>query len=194
MKLFLDLFQPTAAIRILDVGGHPSDWENNKEVTSRITFVNVVYPHVPRPNPRFECIVGDGRKLDFPDQAFDIVFSNSVIEHVGSLEDQRKFASEVRRVGRKVFVQTPNRRFPIEPHFGACLIHLLPGPLARFLLCHFSFRAWFRKGDNVDLRQVANELRLLTFDNMRELFPDCEIHREKLFGLTKSLIASTRRA
>jgi len=62
-------------------------------------------------------VVGDGRYLPFRDGSFDIVFSNSVIEHISSPEDQQRFADEVRRTGRAYWVQTPDYRFPIEPRF-----------------------------------------------------------------------------
>jgi ubiquinone/menaquinone biosynthesis C-methylase UbiE len=66
----------------------------------------------------FTAFVGDGRSMpQFEDHQFDIVFSNSTIEHVGSIDDQRAMAREIVRVGRKYYVQTPNRYFPIEPHF-----------------------------------------------------------------------------
>ena len=74
--------------------------------------------------------VGDA--VDMPgisDGAFDVVFSNSVIEHVETYENQRRMAAEIRRVGRRYFVQTPNRHFPLEPHFLVPGFQLLPYPL-----------------------------------------------------------------
>ena len=108
------------------------------------------------------------------------------------MADQQRFAAEIRRVGRQVFVQTPNRWFFIESHFLTGFEHFLPWRVARQLLRFCSVRGLFRSGDNVDLRQLAAELRLLDFRQMQTLFPDCEIHREKWLGLTKSLIAVRR--
>jgi SAM-dependent methyltransferase len=138
---------------------------------------------------RFKSIIGDGRKMDFADGSFDIVYSNCVIEHVGTFEDQKRFAAEARRVGKKLFVQTPNRWFFIEPHFGAVFLHFLPWSIARHLLRILSFRGLVGSGDNIDLKDLANELRLLSYREMKALFLDCEIYREKWFGLTKSFIA-----
>ena len=71
-------------------------------------------------------MAGDGRALPFRDEAFDVVFSNSVIEHVGDAASQRRFAREVARVGRAYWVQTPNRWFPVEQHLLTPLVHWLP--------------------------------------------------------------------
>lgn len=188
IRLFLERLQPSSTTRI-DVGGYPFDWEGIVPIKSPITCLNVAYPPMQTFPERFQCLTGDGCRMEFSDKAFDILFSNSVIEHVGSYENQKRFAAEVRRVGKKVFIQTPNRWFFVEPHFGVAFVHFLPWPLAKRLLRIFSFRAWFRKGDNVDLKQLADELRLLTFREVKELFPDCEIIREKWFGLTKSFVA-----
>ena len=195
-KLFLDAFQTVASTRILDVGGFVRDWKN-AGILSSVTCLNVDVIHADPASDKpttsrvvFE--VGDGRNMKFADQSFDIVFSNSVIEHVGTWKDQQRFAAEVRRVGRQVFVQTPNRWFFIEPHFVAVFVHYLPWALAKRIIPFCSFRGLFRSGDNANLKQLAAELGLLSFHQVKELFPDCEIHREKLFGLTKSFVAVRR--
>ena len=71
-------------------------------------------------------VAGDGRSLPFRDGSFDVVFSNSVIEHVGDAASQRRFAREVARVGRAYWVETPNRWFPVEQHLLTPLVHWLP--------------------------------------------------------------------
>jgi ubiquinone/menaquinone biosynthesis C-methylase UbiE len=190
IQLFLDLMRPAPETRILDVGGYVYDWHNAVPIDSPVTFLNLSHPDLRREIPeRYTCVVGDGRKMDFPDASFDIVYSNSVIEHVGSFADQERFAGEVRRVGRRYFVQTPNRWFFIEPHFVTLFVHFLPRAWSRRIIRFCSFRGWFRSGDNVDVRALAAELRLLSLREVGRLFPDAEIHREKWFGLTKSFIA-----
>ena len=67
---------------------------------------------------------------EFTTGEFDVVFSNSVIEHVGDFDDQRRMADEVRRVGRRFFVQTPNRWFPLEVHTRLPFVHWLPDAVA----------------------------------------------------------------
>jgi hypothetical protein len=190
-ELFLDVFKPIASTRILDVGGFVGDWKN-AGLPSAVTCLNVEPASGQPTTGRVVYEAGDGRNMRFADESFDIVFSNSVIEHVGAWKDQQRFAAEVRRVGRQVFVQTPNRWFFIEPHFVAVFVHYLPWSLAKRIIRFCSFRGLFRSGDNANLKQLADELGLLSFRQVKELFPDCEIHREKLFGLTKSFIAVRR--
>src|SRR5436190_77472 len=114
MAWFAREFGITAETRILDVGGAPETWEM-LAVRPRVTLLNT-----PRTKEEMRraagWVAGDGRTLPFRDASFDIVFSNSVIEHVGGEKSQRQFASEVMRVGRGFWVQTPNRWFPVEQH------------------------------------------------------------------------------
>lgn len=188
-QFFLKTIQPQPGTRILDVGGYACNWET-VPITSPITFLNTEYPEGWQvTNGRFQSEIGDGRKLPFADKSFDVVYSNSVIEHVGNYEDQKHFASEIRRVGKRVFLQTPNRWFFIEPHFLAPFIHYLPWSFSKRLILVLSLRGIMRQGDNKNLKSLADELRLLTFRETQELFPDCVIHREKWSGMTKSFIA-----
>jgi hypothetical protein len=190
IDLFLKLFRPTESTRILDVGGFGYDWDGVVPVESQVTLLNLYHPTNEKPLPaRFIQEVGNGCALRHVDGSFDIAYSNSVIEHLTTWENQKKFAAEIRRVGRQVFVQTPNRWFPIEPHFVTLFVHFLPRQLTKTLLPWLSFRGWFRSGDNVDPREMAAELRLLSLREVRELFPDCEIRREKWLGFTKSFMA-----
>lgn len=175
--------------RVLDVGGYPSDLYHPIG-RAEITCLNID-PDGPSaaPGGRFRCVRGDARQLPYPDGAFDVVFSNSVIEHVGSWEDQRRFASEVRRVAARLWVQTPNRGFPIEPHLVAPFVHFLPRRAQVFLARWATPWGWAHRPTAAQARAYLDDIRLLTYDDMRRLFPDCTILRERFLGLTKSLIA-----
>lgn len=136
-----DLFQsychPTALTTVLDVG--PSNSAPFAEGTP-LNFLEAFYPYPDRltvvaPHsldrlqaslPAIRPVFADGRALPFPDASFDVVFSNAVVEHVGQEADQRRFVAECCRVGRTVFLTTPNRRFPIETHTLLPAIHWLP--------------------------------------------------------------------
>ena len=136
-----------------------------------------------------EYVVGDACRTDFSDASFDVVFSNSVIEHVGGIERQRQFAAECMRCGRAYFVQTPNKWFPFDTHTLMPLAHWLPQKIFRKLI-PFSPRFVFFKPDPGDLEDFRN-MRLLSQRDLQELFPEAEIVKEKFFGITKSLVAAS---
>jgi ubiquinone/menaquinone biosynthesis C-methylase UbiE len=131
--------------------------------------------------------------LPFRDQSFDVVFSNSVIEHVGSWEKQERFAAEVARVGKRYWVQTPNRYFPIETHVLTPFLHLLPRSWQIRIAPRFTVwsvltnvsrqkREWY-------IRHFLYEIQLLDAGQMARLFPGARMIRERAGGMVKSLIA-----
>jgi hypothetical protein len=174
-------------MRLLDVGGSPNYWRQVSVLDPRvtITFLNLEPSHLEGPASE-RAIVGDARAMPFPDEDFDIVFSNSVIEHVGSYEDQRRMANEVQRVGKRYFVQAPNRHFPVEPHFLFPLFQFLPLPGRAWLLSHFRL-GWTKEHYTPDeaLEAIAS-IRLMTKREMQDLFPGARIYQERVFGFTKS--------
>jgi hypothetical protein len=97
--------------------------------------------------PQIRCVVADGRALPFDDGAFDVAFSNAVVEHVGDRDDQRRFVGELCRVARRVFVTTPNRLFPLEVHTLMPFAHWLPRPAADRVFAALRRRGW----DGVEL-------------------------------------------
>jgi hypothetical protein len=187
MRVFEEIFRPTAATTILDVGGGEYNW-TLISTQPKVTLINTYYGPGSNSGP-FSKILGDGRLLPFADKSFDIVYSNSVIEHVGSFDDQAAFASEVKRVGKAYFVQTPDRYFPVEPHFVAPFIHYLPVNLQMKLIRHFTPWGLITKPDRKRVEQTVASIQLLTCSQMKNLFADARILRERLCGLSKSLIA-----
>src|SRR5207237_4103979 len=115
-----------------------------------------------------------------------IAFSNSVIEHVGDWSAQSAMAKEIQRVSKAYWVQTPNRYFPLEPHFLFPGFQFLPRAVRRWLAGWWPF-GWLRPGLPETLEE-CDRIRLLSAQEMRKLFPDGELVREGLFGLTKSLV------
>jgi Methyltransferase domain len=192
MAKFLETFQPMPSTRILDVGGTDVNWRLIG-FPGELVLLNLRVPAelngLP-PNVRY--VQGDGTALGFPDRSFDIGFSNSVIEHLENFERQRLFADELRRVGRDLWVQTPARWFPIEPHHLAPLIHFLPKRWQRRLVRNFTPYGWVVRPTQEHVDSLITEYRLVTYREMRALFPDCEIRRERVLGLTKSYIAIRR--
>jgi len=187
MQAFADNFRITDETRIVDVGGTTQNWGYISE-QPQVTICNIDIDDEER--GRFHFRRADGKRLPFGDDSFDIAFSNSVIEHVGDFEQQRAFAEELRRVGKSYYMQTPNRLFFIEPHFIAPFIHLLPRRLFRCLIPYFSVWYWTHKPSREEVDSVFEEIRLLTRDEVRALFPDAKIREEKFLGMTKSFIAT----
>ncbi len=177
-------------MNILDVGGTEIFWDTMQFNSSphRITLLNL--DAAPARSSSFRSIAGDARKMpEFKDKEFDIVFSNSVIEHVGSFTDQQAMAGEIRRVGLKYFLQTPSYSFPFEPHFLFPFFHWLPVKLRIWLVYTFHL-GWY--GSNVknwaEAKDAVTSIRLLKKSELHNLFPDAVILKERLFGLTKSFI------
>lgn len=179
-------------IRILDVGGEIPFWQNmqfTEEPGITFTLVNRQEKVTDPAFANFTSMAGDARHMPlFADQSFDVVFSNSVIEHVGTLDDQRHMAQEVQRIGKRYFVQTPNRFFPIEPHFLFPFFQFLPMGVRVFLVSHVALGARSQRLDATAARARVSEIRLMTLRELRTLFPGAAIYRERVFGLTKSFI------
>jgi hypothetical protein len=86
-------------------------------------------------------------------------------------------------------VQTPSRWFPIEPHLIAPFIHYFSKRIQRRLIRYFTVWGWLTRPTQHQITAFLDEVRLLTYREMVELFPDCSILRERILGLTKSFIA-----
>lgn len=189
-RLFEEVVHPTPETTILDVGGSPWFW-TGFGILGTITVLNPddLSAEVKAKYPAFVCVRGDGCALSYPTASFDVGFSSSAIEHVGTFERQRLFAAEIRRVANTIWVQTPAREFPIEPHFMAPFIHYLPRWLQRRTIRYGTLLGLLNKPSPAQIEDLLNEIRLLSFREMQELFPDCEIYREKFLGITKSYVA-----
>jgi len=174
LALFLEVMGPTPATTVLDVGVDEVSL-GDAGGQSGCTTHNLLEERYPWPErltalglhdgarfreryPQIAYVQGDACALPFADGAFDVVHSNAVIEHVGGRERQEAFVREAVRVGRRVFVTTPNRWFPIEVHTRLPLVHWLPeGPAGRAY--DLAGKSW------------ARENRLLGPSDLRALFP-----------------------
>jgi Methyltransferase domain len=174
---------------VLDAGGTRHDWMLLPE-HPRVVLLNILPPG--DSGHGMLDVIGDARRLPFKDNSFDLVFSNSLIDHLYTFEGQRCFALECRRVARRYYVQSPSQRFPIEPHLLTPFIHWLPRKLRLRLLRNFTIHGWVTRPNRQQCEQFINEVRMLTMRDMRRLFPEGEIWRERFLGLTKSLTAVKR--
>jgi ubiquinone/menaquinone biosynthesis C-methylase UbiE len=177
-------------LKILDVGGTQTVWETIRLVDQpevHITILNLEQKECRYKN--VHSVVGDARDMrGFHDCQFDIVYSNSVIEHVGNMDQMAKMASEVRRVGSRYFVQTPNRYFPIEPHFVFPMFQFLPLSIRTLMVQKFSLGWIAKQPDRNRAAEEVQSINLLSRRELRFLFPDGRMMEERLLGLTKSLI------
>ena len=185
LRLFLEELRPTADTTVLDVGADEVGFGEG-DGCATMNFFEELYPWPARITalglhdgagfraryPRIPYVQGDACALPFGDGAFDIVFSNAVIEHVGGRDRQRQFVSEAIRVGRRVFITTPNRRFPIEVHTRLPLVHWLPDAV--------SHRVYHVTG-----KEIGAEVDLLTRRSFAQLFPG----RVRVVSLGLTLVA-----
>jgi len=191
-QLFLSLLQTIEGhVDILDIGGTQQFWDlmlGDDSPDIRVTLLNIDHQKVS--SKRFISARGDARSMpEFASNSFDVVFSNSVIEHVGTYENQRQMANEIRRVGRSFFVQTPNKRFPLEPHFLFPWFQYLPVATRAWLVSRFDVGWYKRIPDARAARAEVESIELLTKKRFAALFPGARIHEEKVAGLTKSFVA-----
>jgi SAM-dependent methyltransferase len=174
LRLFLDEMRPSASSTVVDVGadevgfGDPGGqggcqthnfFEELYPWRERITAVGLHAGDGFRARyPEITYVQADGCALPFPDRAFDLYFSNAVIEHVGDRDRQQAFVSEALRVAARVFLTTPNRWFPVEVHTRLPLVHWLPAAAAH--------RAYDLAG-----KSWAKDNHLLGPAELRALFP-----------------------
>lgn len=189
-------------MRVLDLGGSDGGFSEllQKRVPLDITVADVADHALACRRRGLDFVRLDGSpRLPFDDGAFDVVFCNSVIEHVtmsrqdclridlpevewqqAAQQSQTQFANEIRRVGRGYFVQTPHRRFPVEQHTLLPFLNRMSHQTTQRVIRHTN-RFWVRA-------QVA-DWRLLDDAEMQAFFPDATIEIERFLGVEKSIVA-----
>lgn len=180
---------------VLDLGGTYTFWHVWRDYVdwsrTEITCINM---HPDRQEvsgePRVQILQGDACDLShLQDDAYDIVFSNSVIEHVGVWRNMKSMATEVRRLAPRYIVQTPNFWFPIEPHARTPFLHWLPEPWAYRIVMARKCGYWTKQHSVSEAVETVQSARLLDMRQMQALFADAVIIRERFLGITKALIA-----
>jgi SAM-dependent methyltransferase len=194
MKAIKDMF--SAALErgtVIDLGGTATWWKDMNVRTRQITIINLDDTHKDEVLAAgYQFSAANACKLPYASASFDLAFSNSVIEHVGGWDEQVAFAREMLRCGKQVYMQTPNRWFPVEPHLIAVFIHWLPFGIQRHLVRWFSLWAWVTRPDQKTIDEAIKGLKLLSRAEVEQLFPGCEIRCERVLGLAKSFIVTKR--
>lgn len=191
LRLFYSNFTLTKKTRVLDLGGGLYFWELAKSEgfpVPRVTVVNI------RPGPgglpaEINWVLGDAKNTGLEDSSFDIVFSNSLVEHLADWNSQAQFANEVRRLAPNYFIQTPNKWFFVEPHFVTPFIHWLPATVRRGLGPRATVWGWTSGAAREQYEEQLREIRLLGTGEMRELFPEARLVGERWMGMVKSIVA-----
>lgn len=184
--------RPDSLFKILDIGGDIGYWKNIGWQNSqcRIYLLNLYAAEISEEDSKsFESVQGSGLNLPYQRGDFDLVFSNSVIEHVGSFENQLQFANEVKRLSDRYIVQTPSFWFPLEPHSLIPFFQFIPHSIRAFLIMWFDINYFPKASSYQDALQVSRSTLMLTKKEFRNLFPEAEIQVERLLGIPKSYTA-----
>ena len=196
VELIIKIYKGKGTVEILDVGGRETYWKALErsiliENHVKITILNLPSDLNGDENEFFTYATGDACDLsNYPDNSFDIVHSNSVIEHVGNWKNIKAFAFETRRLAPNLFIQTPNYWFPVEPHFMKIAHHWLPKSLRASMWMQFKMGERGRAKDiDEAMQKIDEEPYLLDLNMFSFLFPDCRIMKERFLFITKSMIA-----
>lgn len=188
MRAFVEGFGVTNSTRILDVGGTPFNW-HLIDVAPRVTLLNT-YERMPwamREGMRY--LRGTGTDIPCTPGEYDIIYSNSVIEHVGDWDAQQRFAAEIRRLAPSYYVQTPNRYFPVEPHMLGIGTQFLSKATQKRTVRWTTGWGIVNRPTQQAIDARVDEIRLLTRRELCALFPDAGVETESVFGYPKSFVA-----
>ncbi len=180
---------------ILDLGGSEIYWNIGKEFVNanrerlHFTIVNLE-PQESLDPALFSIAVGNACDPQLlAGRRFDFVHSNSVIEHVGDRTQMERFAQNTRRLADRYYMQTPNYWFPYEPHFRFPGFQWLPASGRALLMTKMKLGFFPRLPNYKAAKEIVESIRLLTVSDVAELFPDATIKRERVMGMSKSIMA-----
>lgn len=179
--------------RIADIGGTEYYWGICEDFIQRAPVEIHLFNLEPKPVSTSKFVAHYANACDLsqhPDNAFDMVHSNSVIEHVGGWKQACDMAREVRRLAPTYYVQTPNFWFPYEPHFRFPFFQFLPEQVRYRMLMRLNLGFGGRRATIDAAMRGVQSVDLLDIAQMRELFPDAQITREYIGPLTKSIMAT----
>ncbi|RCG31096.1 class I SAM-dependent methyltransferase [Sphaerisporangium album] len=196
MGMLLERFPDLAHMEVVDLGGTVRTWTRSP--------VRPAHVHLINPEPPVKGVADDvlpdwvtmeiGDACDLPahlrERRFDLVFSNSVMEHVGGHERRARFADSVHMLSDRHWVQVPYLYFPVEPHWVFPLFQFLPLPAQTAIAARWPLSAWGKRPrSRAEALPLVMEVELMSRTQMRHYFPGSDLIAERFAGLTKSLIA-----
>jgi hypothetical protein len=188
----VDTFPDLDQMSVIDIGGSVESWRRAPVRPKHVHVVNL--ERQPDELPDWaEVDYTDGCELPehITSRRYDLVFSNSVIEHVGGHARRLRLAGSIRGLAPAYWVQTPYRYFPVEPHWVAPGMQFAPLAV-RSWLAHRWPLVHSRPADRAEALNAAMWVELVDRTQMRHYFPDAQLRAERFAGLTKSLIAVRR--
>jgi len=185
-KTFIALMAPKKDMKVLDLGGQPEIWDDI-DVKLNITCLNLPGIAKTRYQSHHNILYVTGDACNMPEfefGEFDLVFSNSVIEHVGDDTKRKSFAAEIQRISYNYWIQTPYKYYPIEAHCGMPFWWLYPNVVRLFFL-----NRWRRNLPN--WTEMVENTDIVSLKEMKHLFPKATISKEWLV-FPKSIVAYHR--
>lgn len=181
-------FPELSEMKVLDLGGTMSWWQRAPVLPQHVTVVNLEVDDDAQA-PWLTTVVGDACRADslLAGQSFDLVFSNSLIEHVGGHSARATLAHVIRSLAPRYLVQTPYRYFPVEPHWVFPAMQFFPVKVRQYIAPRWPLghtQGW-------DPQQALNQVmstELIGATEMRTYFPDGQLHWERFLGFPKSMI------
>lgn len=192
-ELFGRLFPNIEQMRIIDLGGTTEAWLRAPYRPAHVVVMNLFEPGDQCedwliPHTGDACAARASLETAGLSTDYDLVFSNSLLEHVGGHANRLAVAQEVHALAPRHWVQTPYRYFPIEPHWLFPGMQLLPIAARGQIAAHWPL-AHTMPDSSESAFSGVQWTELVGIAEMRTYFPGSVIHRERMAGLVKSLIA-----
>ena len=183
-QLFIKQLNPKPEDIILNIGAGNGlfleSFYNNRERIIALDIELKMLLDLKRKYSEIQCIVADARILPFKDKSVKIVFSNAVIEHVGANVNQKKFASEIRRVSQKYYITVPNKYFPFEFHYRLPLYQFIPKSIQKWLFKKFKIGLWYEN--------KWEDINLLSYRQLKKYFPNTRVVKLRITFCAETLI------
>lgn len=193
-EVFASTFPGIEQMRVIDLGGTVESWRRAPVQPRGVVVVNLLEPGE-TDTPSLVPVLGDACRaravLDDNgiDPAFDLVFSNSLLEHVGGHANRSALASEVRALAPRHWVQTPYRFFPVEPHWVFPMMQFLPVAARARVATRWPL-AHSRPESDAEALAEVQWTELIGVTELRGYFPESQVVKERMGGLVKSIVAA----